>query len=57
MQRIVTAAVLVALLPLAVELPSLATLGILAAVLAALVTYETRRFAELCDRLRHQVAH
>jgi low temperature requirement protein LtrA len=56
-QRIVTAAVLVALLPLAVELPSLATLAILSAVLAVLVVYETRRFAELRDRLRHQVAH
>ena len=54
-QRIVTAAVLAALLPLAVELPSLATLAILAAVLAALVAYETHRFAELRDRLRHQV--
>jgi low temperature requirement protein LtrA len=56
-QRIVTAAVLVALLPLAVELPSLATLAILSAVLAVLVVYETRHFAELRDRLRHQVAH
>jgi low temperature requirement protein LtrA len=55
-QRLVVAAALVALLPLAVELPSLATLGILAALLAALVAYETHRFAELRDRLRHQVA-
>ena len=55
-QRLVTAAVLVALLPLAVELPSLATLGILAAALSALVAYEVVRFAELRDRLRHQVA-
>ncbi|MGH2979376.1 MAG: hypothetical protein ACRDLQ_07040 [Solirubrobacterales bacterium] len=38
------------------ELPSLATLGILAAVLALLITYEARRFAELRERLRHEVA-
>jgi low temperature requirement protein LtrA len=55
-QRAVAAVVLVALLPLAVELPSLATLAILAVVLAALVVYETLHFAELRDRLRHQVA-
>jgi low temperature requirement protein LtrA len=55
-QRLVTAALLVALLPLAVELPSVATLAILSAILAALVVYETRHFAELRDRLRHQVA-
>jgi low temperature requirement protein LtrA len=56
-QRLVVAALLVALLPLAVELPSLATLAILAAALSALVAYETYRFAELRDRLRHQVEH
>jgi low temperature requirement protein LtrA len=56
-QRLVVAALLVALLPLALELPSLATLGILAAALAGLVAYEAHRFAELRDRLRHQVAH
>jgi low temperature requirement protein LtrA len=55
-QRLVTAALLVALVPLAVELPSLATLAILFAILAVLVAYETRHFAELRDRLRHQVA-
>jgi low temperature requirement protein LtrA len=55
-QRALVAVLLVALLPLAVELPALAALGILAAALAALVAYETHRFAELRDRLRHQVA-
>jgi low temperature requirement protein LtrA len=56
--RLLVALLLCALVPLAVELPSLAMLAILAAVLAALVAYETRRFAELRDRLRHQaVAH
>ena len=52
--RLLAALLLCALVPLGVELPSLAVLAILAAVLAALVAYETRRFAELRDRLRHQ---
>jgi hypothetical protein len=38
------------------ELPSLATAAIVTAVLAAVVVFETLRFAELRDRLRHQVA-
>jgi low temperature requirement protein LtrA len=50
------ALVLVALLPAAVELPALAMLAILAALLVALLVYEARAFAELRDRLRHQVA-
>jgi low temperature requirement protein LtrA len=56
-QRVLAAAVLIALLPAAVELPALATIAIAAAVLAALIVYETLRFAELRDRLRHQLAH
>jgi low temperature requirement protein LtrA len=55
-QRLLSAAVLVALLPIAVELPALATLAMLAAVLSALIAYETVRFAELRDRLRHQLS-
>jgi hypothetical protein len=47
--------VLFALLPLAVELPSLVTLGILAAVLGALVGYEAFRFAEARERVRHAI--
>ncbi len=54
-QRLLCAILLVALLPAAFELPSLATLGLLAAVLAVLIAYEARRFAELRDRLRHQL--
>ena len=55
-QRLLCAVVLVALIPAAVELPALATLAILAALLVALIVYESVRFAELRDRLRHQVA-
>jgi low temperature requirement protein LtrA len=53
--RLVTAILLVALLPLAVELPSLATLGILAAALAGLITYEWVRFGEARARLRREL--
>jgi len=55
-QRLVGAVVLVALLPLALEVPALVTLGVLTAVLVAIIVYETLRFAELRDRLRHQLA-
>ncbi len=54
-QRLACAVLLLALLPAALALPSLATLGILTTVLAALIAYEARRFAELRDRLRHQL--
>jgi low temperature requirement protein LtrA len=55
-QRVLCAALLVAVVPLAVELPALATLGILTAVLTALIAYEAVRFAELRERLRHGIA-
>jgi low temperature requirement protein LtrA len=55
-QRLASAILLVALLPAAVELPALATLALLAAVLAVLVAYERVHYAELRERLRHQLA-
>jgi low temperature requirement protein LtrA len=54
-QRLICALVLVALIPLAVEIAALATLAIVLALLAALIAYETVHFAELRERLRHQV--
>ena len=54
-QRLVTAALLVALIPAGVELPALATAAIVASVLAALIAYEALRFAEARDRIRHQL--
>jgi len=54
--RVVCAAVLVALVTLATEIDALGTLALLAALLALLLVYETRHFAELRDRLRHQLA-
>ena len=55
-RRLVTAVVLVALLPVAVELPALATLALVTAVMCALIAYETIRYAEPRDRIRHQLA-
>jgi hypothetical protein len=40
----------------AVELPALATIGMMVAALAVLIGYEAVAFAELRDRLRHQLA-
>jgi len=54
--RLAVAALLVALLPLGVELPALATLALVAAVLSALITYEAARFAAARDRVRHAPA-
>ncbi len=56
-QRLVCAVVLVALLPAAVELPALLTATIVSVLLAAVIAYETWRFAELRDRMRHQPHH
>jgi len=52
-QRLVVAILLVAFLPLAVELPALATLAIVAAVLTVLIGYEAIHFAAARDRVRH----
>ncbi len=55
-QRLVCALVLLALVPVALEAPALATLAVIAGVLAGLIAYETVHFGELRDRLRHQLA-
>jgi low temperature requirement protein LtrA len=55
-QRVVAAVALAAFVPAALEIPALATLGMLTAALAALIAYETVHFAQLRDRLRHQLA-
>jgi low temperature requirement protein LtrA len=54
-QRLIAAAACGALLPLAVAVPALAAMGMLAVVLAVLVLYEHLRFAELRSRLRAQL--
>lgn len=51
-QRLIVAAILIVLIPVGALLPSLASLGILAGVLIALVTYEAIRFREIRHRIR-----
>ncbi|MGL5908963.1 MAG: low temperature requirement protein A [Phycicoccus sp.] len=52
-ERAATAVALVALSPLVSLMPALAALAVLAMVLGVLVGYETTRYAELRDRIRH----
>jgi low temperature requirement protein LtrA len=52
-QRWVLAVVLVALVPLVANWPALASLGVLAALLAGLNVYESLHFAESRDQIRH----
>ena len=52
----VAAGVCLALIPVAGQLAALATLSRLAAVLVILIVDERRRFAELRERLRRQLA-
>jgi low temperature requirement protein LtrA len=55
-RRLALAIVLLALLPLAIELPSLATLALVTAPLWALIAYETRGYGEGRQRLRRAAA-
>jgi low temperature requirement protein LtrA len=56
-QRLAVGIVLLALIPLAVEIAALTTLAVLAAILAALIAYEAVRFSEARARLRHRLLH
>jgi len=56
-QRLVVGVLLPVLVPLAVELPALASVAILAGVLVGLVAYETIRFGETRERLRRRLLH
>jgi low temperature requirement protein LtrA len=51
--RLVASVALLALIPLAVEIAALATLGLVTALCLALIAYEAIRFAEARDRVRH----
>jgi low temperature requirement protein LtrA len=57
-RRLVCSFVLIALVPVTVvlEISSLATLGVLAAILTALILYEALRYADARERVRHQAA-
>jgi len=55
-QRLVSAGLLLALIPLVVEMRALASVALLAAILVLLITYEAIRFADARDRIRHELA-
>jgi uncharacterized membrane protein len=56
-QRLVVAVVLVPLIAVAVAIPALASLAMLAAILCGLVAYEVIRFGEARERLRRRLLH
>jgi low temperature requirement protein LtrA len=51
--RLVATAVLVALAPVATELPALASLALVTATTCVLIAYEVVRYAEARERIRH----
>ena len=53
-QRVVVAVLLVALIAPATQMPALAALGLLAAVMVALIAFEATKFSEVRDRVRHE---
>ena len=53
--RLVSAVLVLGLIPLATEIPALATLSIISAGAAALVLYESVRYAERRDQIRHEL--
>ena len=53
--RLLCAVLLAALIPVAMEISALTSLAILLAALVALIAYETIRFAELREKIRHQL--
>jgi low temperature requirement protein LtrA len=55
-QRIVSAVLLVALLPVVTEVHALVALAVLAALLVSLIGYEAIRFADARNRIRHELA-
>ena len=55
-QRLATAILLVALIPLAREISALASVAIVAGGLCLLIAYEAVRFSAARDRIRHQLA-
>jgi low temperature requirement protein LtrA len=55
-RRLVAAAVLLAVIPVAVRLPALAALGLLAALMAATIVGEVLRYSDVREQIRHDEA-
>jgi low temperature requirement protein LtrA len=56
-RRLGLAVLLVAFVPVAVEIPALATLAVLAGALTVLIVIETRSYGDARDRVRHELRH
>jgi low temperature requirement protein LtrA len=56
-RRLALGFLLLAFLPVAVEIPALATIAALAVALVALIAVETRSYGEARDRVRHELRH
>jgi len=56
-QRLVCAVALLALLPLVLEIPAAVSVAIVVIALGAVIVYELVHFAELREKMRHQLAH
>jgi low temperature requirement protein LtrA len=56
-QRLGTAVVFLAAIPIAVEIPALGSVALVAGLLSALIAYEAVRFSEARNRIRHELAH
>lgn len=55
-RRLVVAGLIVASIPVAMELPALAALGLLAVVLVAMIASEAVRYSEVREQIRHEDA-
>ena len=55
-RRLVVAAICLALIPLGTEIPSIATLAILTALMSLLIVYEAVRYAEARQQIRSELA-
>ena len=55
-QRLLTAVIAAALIPVAMEIPATLTVGIITALAASLISYEAIRFAERRAEIRHELA-
>jgi low temperature requirement protein LtrA len=54
--RPITAAILIALVPIAVEVPAYVTVALVVAVVWGLILYEVVRYADFRDSVRHELA-
>jgi low temperature requirement protein LtrA len=56
-RRLVLGVLLVAFVPVAAEIPALATISVLALALVALIVVETRSYGDARERVRHELRH